>query len=475
MNALPAVQRATEAYPLPPHSIEAEQALLGSLMLDNDSWCRITAHIKDSDFYNDSHQIIFQAISELSQKNEPFDAVTLSEHLQRQGKLEDAGGMAYLAEMTRDTPTAENICAYAGIVSERSLRRQLITAGEELAREAFNPGSKTAMQIVAGFQKQFAKDNKRFSSGGLVAVDACELVGMQLPAREPLLGQWLTLQGLVMVHAWRGIGKTHFSLGTAYAVASGSSFLGWEAKTPHRVLYLDGEMPGAALQERVSRHVISDPKEPAPGFLRFATPDLQHGAMPDLATQDGQQQIEPLLDGVDLIVVDNLSCLARRGGKENEGESWLPVADWALSQRSQGRAVLFVHHSGKGGAQRGTSRREDMLDVVISLRRPQDYVATEGARFIVAFEKARGLSGDAVKEFEASLTVDTADRQVWTTRGCADTELHRLAQLVKEGANRRELAEELDLSRFAVKRRIETAIAAGLITRSDLKDSREKD
>lgn len=307
---------------------------------------------------------------------------------------------------------------------------------------------------------------------GIVALSAQELVAREFPPRENYFGRFITSQSLGMIHAWRGIGKTHFGLETAYAIASGGSYLKWDAPEAKRVLYLDGEMPGAVLQERVARIAACSEAEPPDGYLRFVTPDVQAGPLPDLATPEGQEQYVDALRSVNLIIVDNLSCLARRGGKENESESWLPVADWALRQRAQGRAVMFVHHSGKGGLQRGTSRREDLLDWVITLRRPLDYLPREGARFTVEFEKARGLYGDAVSEFEASLGTDEHGRRSWTMANVEDAELGRVAELVKAGATQKDVADELGLSRFQTRRRIKTAIEAGLISNADVKQGR---
>jgi len=316
-------------------------------------------------------------------------------------------------------------------------------------------------------------DTARAERSGLVVVSAAELIAHKFPEREPLLGDWLLKQSLCMVHAWRGTGKTYFGLAVAYAVASGGSFLKWNAGAPHRVLYMDGEMPGIAMQGRVSDLALSNDKEPPADYFQLMTRDLQTHAMPDLATIEGQIAVAAFIKDADLVVVDNLSTLARRGGKENEGESWLPIADWALEQRAAGKAVLFVHHSGKGGQQRGTSRREDILDVVISLHHPADYQATEGARFVISFEKARGLTGEAVVDFEAALTTDAEHRQTWITQKCADVELERVAQLVKDGATQSDVAEELDLSRFQAGRRIKAAIERGLISKSDLHDGRK--
>ena len=120
------------------------------------------------------------------------------------------------------------------------------------------------------------------------------------------------------------------------------------------------------------------------------SPDLQDRALPDISTLAGQLELNDWTQNADLIVVDNLSSLAR-SGVENDAESWNAVATWALRMRREGRAVLFIHHAGKGGQQRGTSKREDLLDTSILLTRPED--ETTGAAFTWEWSKVRGLHG----------------------------------------------------------------------------------
>lgn len=133
-------------------------------------------------------------------------------------------------------------------------------------------------------------------------------------------------------------------------------------------------------------------KEPANGFLRLLNPDLIDGPMPDISSTEGQAVIEPHLAETEFVVIDNLSTLCR-SGRENESGSWGPVQGWLLDLRRRGITVLVVHHSGKNGGQRGTSRREDVLDLVLNLRRPQDYSSEDGAKFEVHVEKGRSIFG----------------------------------------------------------------------------------
>src|SRR4029079_11039729 len=141
-----------------------------------------------------------------------------------------------------------------------------------------------------------------------------------------------------------------------------------------------------------------------------------------------------------------------RSGTENEGESWLPMASWALARRREGRAVLFVHHAGKNDSQRGSSRREDLLDVVIKLKHPGDYTPDRGAQFAVIFEKARGLYGDDVHEIEATLTHGEGGAQAWTWREAEGATQDRVLDLVKLGMSDAEIAADLGVVRSTVYR-----------------------
>ncbi|TLY80379.1 MAG: replicative DNA helicase, partial [Gammaproteobacteria bacterium] len=134
--------------PTPPHSVEAEQAVLGGLLIDPSAWDNVADAVRQEDFYRPDHQLIFEAIGALAGNGKPCDVVTVSEQLERSGKLESAGGLAYLSSVARDTPTAANVRAYADIVRERSLMRQLIQAGTEIASAVFNNDGQTARDLV---------------------------------------------------------------------------------------------------------------------------------------------------------------------------------------------------------------------------------------------------------------------------------------------------------------------------------------
>lgn len=296
----------------------------------------------------------------------------------------------------------------------------------------------------------------------LTAVSIHDLLSRELPKQEAILEPWLLRQSLNMIYAWRGVGKTHVALNLAYAAASGGAFLNWKAEQPTKVLYLDGEMPGAAMQSRLGAIVNASPKDCDPEYFRIITPDLQSAFMPDLATAEGQELVEEhILDDTKLIVVDNLSALVRRGGRENDAESWLNVGEWAMLQRARGRAVLFIHHAGKDGRQRGTSKREDILDTVICLSRPSDYnPATDGARFIVEFQKDR--HNTAGEPFEAMLQSGPHGEQIWTTRSAENSRLEQIVEMKDLGMSNKDIASELGIHLSNVGRALKKAESDGL-------------
>lgn len=306
-----------------------------------------------------------------------------------------------------------------------------------------------------------AKLDQHIEENSFVVDEIGDFLQRNIPPREHILAPWLPTQGLAMVYAARGVGKTFFALNVAYAAAGGGAFLKWTAPKPRGVLYIDGEMPAIAMQERLSTIVTTADYEPYAPF-RILTPDIQRSKAPNLANVTDIVEIERHLDGIDLIVVDNISTLITGNGKENDEESWRPAQDWLLRQRAQGRSVLLVHHAGKGGQQRGTSKREDVLDTVIKLKHPAQYEPEEGAKFEVHFEKSRGFYGDEAKSVTAWL--DQAG--FWNHRDLTESTFDQVVNLHREDLTPGEIAAELEINKSTVSRHLKKARHAGLISKN---------
>ncbi len=133
---------------VPPHSVEAEQSVVGGLLLDNGAWDRIGDLLGDDDFYRYEHRLIYGAIASLVNATKPADVITVFEQLQQRGKAEDCGGLVYLNALAQSVPSAANIRRYAEIVRERSVLRKLVAASDEIATSAFNPQGRPVAQIL---------------------------------------------------------------------------------------------------------------------------------------------------------------------------------------------------------------------------------------------------------------------------------------------------------------------------------------
>lgn len=294
-----------------------------------------------------------------------------------------------------------------------------------------------------------------------------QFMKLDIPSTDYLLEPWLRSNSLNMIHARRGVGKTHVGLGIAHAVSTGTTFLRWKAPRPRKVLYIDGEMSASSLQERL-RSICASSTAPAETMqnLRIYTPDQQSDAVVDISDRKWHKALQEAIGDAELVIVDNLSCLARSGGPENEAESWLPLQGWGLLQRRLRKAVIFLHHSGKSGDQRGTSRREDILNSVISLRQPPDYKPENGALFEVRFEKGREVFGEAAKAFQAQL-ISTDEQSIWTVRDSEGATHERVVNLRDLGMKPEEIAQELSIGKSTVYRHLQESRRSGGMPKTD--------
>ncbi|BCB26965.1 replicative DNA helicase [Sulfurimicrobium lacus] len=157
-----------DAIKLPPHSIEAEQSVLGGLLLDNSAWDRIADVIAESDFYRHDHRLIFRHIFRLLEGGKPADVITVSETLENSAELGNAGGLAYLAALAQNTPSASNIKRYAEIVRDRGVMRKLAEVGTTIADSAYNPLGRNAGQLLDEAESkvfEIAESNARGKQG----------------------------------------------------------------------------------------------------------------------------------------------------------------------------------------------------------------------------------------------------------------------------------------------------------------------
>nr|WP_275097621.1 replicative DNA helicase [Sedimenticola hydrogenitrophicus] len=251
----------TDQLRVPPHSVQAEQSVLGGLMLDNQAWDQVADRVVESDFYRREHQLIFRAIEVLADRQRPFDVITLSEELGRNGNLENAGGLAYLGRLAKDTPSAANIRAYADIVRERSVMRQLIRVGTEIADSGFHPEGRDSSELLDAAEsrvfeiaEQGAKGKGGFVGIKTLLTQAVDKIETLFSQDQPITGlstgfadldkmtSGLQPADLVIVAGRPSMGKTTFAMNVAENVALLSG---------KPVAVFSMEMPGESLAMRM--------------------------------------------------------------------------------------------------------------------------------------------------------------------------------------------------------------------------------
>jgi replicative DNA helicase len=338
-------QDATAAFKVPPHSIEAEQAVLGGLMLDNSAWDKVADMVAEDDFYRRDHRLIFHAIRLLAEKSDPCDVVTLAEWLDKKGELDDAGGIAYLGSLAGNTPSAANIKSYAGIVRERSVLRQLIRVTNEIADTAFSPEGRTVFELLDEAEKkvyqiadQGARARVGFTGMKDLLVKAVDKIDQLFSMDSPITGvatgytdfdgmtAGLQKSDLVIVAGRPSMGKTSFAMNIVEHVA---------IKEQRPVAVFSMEMPGEALamrmmsslghidQKKVRTGKLDEDDWPrltsavsllaeAPIFIDD-TPALSPTEMRARARRLAREQEH----GLGLIVIDYLQLMQVPGSNEN--------------------------------------------------------------------------------------------------------------------------------------------------------------
>ncbi|CRI63138.1 Replicative DNA helicase [Thiocapsa sp. KS1] len=246
---------------IPPHNVHAEQSLLGGLMLDNSTWDRIADMVTERDLYRREHRLIFQAIAKLAAADQPFDVVTLAETLERTEQLEGAGGLAYLGSIINETPSAANIKAYAKIVRQTSVLRQMIAAGTDIADSGYNPMGRDASELLDAAERRVFEIAEQEARGGggfqpikTLLGRAVERIDALYQRDEPITGlatgftdfdmmtSGLQPADLIIVAGRPSMGKTSFAMNMAEHVAI-------QSKRPVAVFSM--EMPGDALAMRM--------------------------------------------------------------------------------------------------------------------------------------------------------------------------------------------------------------------------------
>jgi len=304
------------------------------------------------------------------------------------------GGAGFVTTLLTFVPTAANVSYYIDIVREKRDLREIQAAAKECLKRIDEPMLDVA-ETLSFAVTRFAAIEQHSKTGSVDSVaekkwgdalnesvvTALELHDLELASREKLLGDWFCEGDCGFIFAFRGTGKTWLALAMAQTLSTGGKLGDWRAPAPVKVLYVDGEMPPDLMRDR------SEGLEASNDNLLFLNHEIlfeRTGKVLNIAHPEAQSAITAhcVNTGVKVLILDNLSTLAS-GMRENEADSWELVNPWLLDLRRRKVAVVIVHHAGRNGEMRGTSKREDSVFWIIALDDAKKNADDKrGARFI---------------------------------------------------------------------------------------------
>ena len=333
----------TDSLKLPPHSIDAEQSILGGLLINNESWDHIASIVNEEDFYRRDHRLIFKAIQAQIEAGKPCDVVTLSEHLETHNEIDDAGGLAYLGSLVNNTPSASNIRAYSEIVRERSVLRKLIQVGNEIADSAFNPEGRKSDDILEAAEKTVFEIADKGANSGKDFKGMTELLKKTVDRIDELYQNGGTFTGipsgftdldkmtsglqpadLVIVAGRPSMGKTTFAMNlaenAAIDAAVGVAVFSMEMPAESLTLRMLSSL-GRINQTKVRSGQLDEDDWPR---LTSAVSILNEANIfiddtPALSPTEMRARVRRLKrkHNIGLIVVDYLQLMQVKGGSEN--------------------------------------------------------------------------------------------------------------------------------------------------------------
>jgi replicative DNA helicase len=330
-----------EALKIPPYSITAEQAVIGALMLDKQAWDKVADFLIEDDFYRRDHQLIYRAIKMLAEKQSPLDVITLSETLEQLGWLEECGGLAYLATLAKETPSAANIVAYAEIVREKSVLRKLISSGSEIADLAFYPQGRQTIELIESAEQkvfhiadQYRRKGTGFSPIKPLLAKAIDRIELLFQKEGHITGastgftdfddmtSGMQPSDLVIVAGRPSMGKTSFAMNIAEHVA---------IKEQLPVAVFSMEMPGEQLAMRMISSLGRIDQH------RVRTGKLEDDEWPRMTSAINiLVETKLFIDDTPAMTPTEIRARCRRLAREHEGKLGLVVLDYLQLMQSPG-------------------------------------------------------------------------------------------------------------------------------------------
>jgi hypothetical protein len=436
-----------------------ERSVLAYLFTAPDTRDRFLHRLSPDIFSVPAHRQIINALFDVHDNRDKVNHLTVADRLREKGELDSCGGAHRIIEISTET-TSEEIASYAldcmlEDYRQREARRILKDGANEKITIA--EAGKRLNEILSP-SAGMGGEAKWLTTIDVATVRSSQLASLTLNRREPLLGDWLCEGDYGIVFASRGVGKTWLGLLIAKAVATGGQLGEWKAPGPAKVLYIDGEMPPDLMRDR-DRGLGS-------GEVEF----LNHAILFD-RTEKVLNIIEPgvqeailqrcIRDNIRLVILDNLSTLAS-GIKENDSFEWERLHNWLLHFRRRKIAVILIHHAGRSGEMRGTSKREDAAFWVISLDDGKKHADDKrGARFISRFTKPSRNTQDEVQSYEWHVVTDTVTGEI--SVGCKPAHtMDVFRQLIEDGVTDcNQLAQEMRVTPGTISKWAKKAMTDG--------------
>jgi DnaB-like helicase N terminal domain/AAA domain len=458
-------------YPLPsdvakklPHNLDAERAVLGAVLLDNQALKAAVQETSAKDFFIQQHVLIFEYMLRLEKNQHAIDLLTLTDELSRDRYLEAVGGAAYLASLLDGIPKVVNVKYYAGIVARDARRRRTVHRAYKVEQMAHDE-SIPVEDVEHEFEMLLKEEKLSSAENPATVVGFSSLLTRQCAPVEYAIEPLLSSRGTGEIYGWRGSGKSYFATQTAFDIATGRPTLwgghqggggAWPVTRAFRPLYVYGEMDDTEIQER-ARNIAKMRGQEIPSDEQFGTlcMDYQKGWRPKICSSRDRKIIEERLFsyGYEMLILDNISTLWP-ASQENQTDRSALLADWYADLNQRGISVIFLHHAGKGGQQRGDSEKEDMLSFVIALRKPGNYKEEQQLRVEIHVEKHRhkAIHPRWLMPFELQLTKDDHGNSEWVTRTAKDAQLESAFLMFKDDMPPMFIAQEVGVSKSTIYR-----------------------
>ncbi len=427
----------TQALKVPPHSIDAEQSVLGGLLLNNDAWDQVISILVEDDFYRRDHRLIYRAIREQIEAGKPCDVVTLSERLDSQNNIDEAGGLSYLGNLVNNTPSAANIRAYAEIVRERSVLRQLIWVGNHIAENAYNPEGRKSADILEAAEKTVFEIADKGASAGNDFQGMTDLLKKTVDRIDELYQQGGSFTGipsgfndfdkltsglqpadLVIVAGRPSMGKTTFAMNIAENAAIdanvGVAVFSMEMPADSLTLRMLSSL-GRINQTRVRSGQLDDDDWPR---LTSAVSILNEANIfiddtPALSPTEMRSRIRRLKrkHNIGLIVVDYLQLMQVKGGSENRVNEISEISRGLKALAKEMNVPVIALSQLNRGLEQRPNKRPIMSDLRECVSGDTNVILSSGQR--IPIEELVGKTTELFAIDQNNCLVTTHSDKIW--------------------------------------------------------------